>query len=531
MKSSYSCMYLVPIEIYEKLLDCLDSKDVKIVGDLNRAVIGNDDGAFPNLPPPPPGYPFPFMPFGLGDGGSDGGSEMGGGPDNDTLLNPVPGTSGHLPLPDSTTQSAEASSNILPHSSVPTIAEQVTKASGNNLPLASSTLAGSLRRDGEIVVRPGRSLVNVNLPNAFPSRLDDQGVVSTTSLNSNTQNGQLMEGYVCRFCGARLASPDDLIQHIREKHRNYFSKQIDVPNTNVFSTQVQANMANMAADVMEVDNSDRRDEVFNFSARPTNPKQPEQVPEKSKRKGRKKGGDNESSVPAKRTADSTTAEIWSKKSKRGDSKGSEGDSEIIIPNHETLDNYDDIAVAVEICSLCDAEFDRKSSLLRHIKNIHGADVNYSQIKTQGIKRKELASASEPSPKALKKHKGESFLHRCPLCTFVFVKEEALFRHVKNVHGADKNMRQIAPQGQKRKLYNYSCFICSHVFKSQKDLDRHMTLSHKPANNGGKSKIPCQFCSKIFGSQKMLNNHLSLSHKHDVKKNGKEVKANYKKWSK
>ena len=58
MKSCFSCMYLVPVEIYEKLLDCIDSNDVRTIENLNRSEIGNEFGAFPDLPPPPPPSPF-----------------------------------------------------------------------------------------------------------------------------------------------------------------------------------------------------------------------------------------------------------------------------------------------------------------------------------------------------------------------------------------------------------------------------------------------------------------------------------------
>jgi hypothetical protein len=46
-------MYLVPIDIYNKLLDVIDEREKRKIDDLNRNQVGNEDGAFPNLPPPP----------------------------------------------------------------------------------------------------------------------------------------------------------------------------------------------------------------------------------------------------------------------------------------------------------------------------------------------------------------------------------------------------------------------------------------------------------------------------------------------
>ena len=56
-KSAYSCMFLVPKEIYEKLVSIIDKRDNLLLEKLNKPEpeVGNDDGAFPNLPPPPDG--------------------------------------------------------------------------------------------------------------------------------------------------------------------------------------------------------------------------------------------------------------------------------------------------------------------------------------------------------------------------------------------------------------------------------------------------------------------------------------------
>lgn len=51
-KSSYSCMYLVPTEIYEKLIKSIDERDGATLLKLNNARVGNENGAFPMLPPP-----------------------------------------------------------------------------------------------------------------------------------------------------------------------------------------------------------------------------------------------------------------------------------------------------------------------------------------------------------------------------------------------------------------------------------------------------------------------------------------------
>ena len=60
--SPYACMYLVTKEVYDKLLLCIDERDKKKIAQLNRNEVGNENGAFPNIPPPPPPIPPPPPP-------------------------------------------------------------------------------------------------------------------------------------------------------------------------------------------------------------------------------------------------------------------------------------------------------------------------------------------------------------------------------------------------------------------------------------------------------------------------------------
>jgi len=52
-KSQYSCMYLVPPEIYTRLLDSADAREKIKVQELNTVEVGNENGAFPSLPDTP----------------------------------------------------------------------------------------------------------------------------------------------------------------------------------------------------------------------------------------------------------------------------------------------------------------------------------------------------------------------------------------------------------------------------------------------------------------------------------------------
>jgi len=52
-RSQYSCMYLVPPEIYTRLLDSADAREKIKVQELNTVEVGNENGAFPSLPDTP----------------------------------------------------------------------------------------------------------------------------------------------------------------------------------------------------------------------------------------------------------------------------------------------------------------------------------------------------------------------------------------------------------------------------------------------------------------------------------------------
>ena len=60
--SPYACMYLVTKEIYDKLILNIDERDKQKIAQLNRNEVGNENGAFPDIPPPPPPIPPPPPP-------------------------------------------------------------------------------------------------------------------------------------------------------------------------------------------------------------------------------------------------------------------------------------------------------------------------------------------------------------------------------------------------------------------------------------------------------------------------------------
>lgn len=101
-----------------------------------------------------------------------------------------------------------------------------------------------------------------------------------------------------------------------------------------------------------------------------------------------------------------------------------------------------------LCDLCDIAFSNKKSFERHKKNIHSTDKDYVSWLPQGVKRKNNEDKSYQQTKKFSK-----FLHKCKLCPHTFSKENALIRHIKNLHSANEKYISELEQGEKRKRVN------------------------------------------------------------------------------
>jgi len=88
-KSQFSCMYLVPPEIYKRLLDTADAREKVKVQELNAPEVGNEIGAFPSLPNTPDYDANTSQDNNDGDDGDDyGGDDDGDGGDDGGRYDP-----------------------------------------------------------------------------------------------------------------------------------------------------------------------------------------------------------------------------------------------------------------------------------------------------------------------------------------------------------------------------------------------------------------------------------------------------------
>ena len=105
------------------------------------------------------------------------------------------------------------------------------------------------------------------------------------------------------------------------------------------------------------------------------------------------------------------------------------------------------------CKLCPASFNTQKAHDRHLKNIHNTDSNYKSEDIQGLKRKVNDTSGNIIEKGALKKKQLIHFFKCKLCSTNFKDKKNLDRHLKNIHKTDENYKYNLPQGMKRKNVN------------------------------------------------------------------------------
>ena len=614
-KSSFSCMYLVTKEIYDKLLSCIDERDVNKIGELNRNEIGNENGAFPQIPPPPPHPPQP-PPFHPNDSYSDD-DDMGGndgGPDDQEV--PRPSTSRidaqtprsrHSSSTDTASEGPNSYYNmdfdgnylgnqqstlqqstplqLIPDNTVLARNEDVnfdnihslqqTNLSSENRrrvtfqdPISSTAISSVIHNPSENISHRSKKVKkthltnliknsNNNLPLSFPIPLQINRIPPPPYVFSN--HSQNIPGISQEILPSITyesppsitnqilpsithESPASITQRIVPSitYEGESSNQI-LPSITHQSPQIVPSITNRIVPSITYEgtsspqpqivpdlrtfippDSDWLNRIYNSPTSSENSEnfQPEiLIIRKGKNKGKFHCSLCDKFFPTKifnnhmkkshPKPDSTTALTSNYESWAGDGNNiptiSRGDvemSNVIIPSNLPENPYIDSTLSVVdnlICKLCKNKFSSEKSLVRHIKNIHEADLNYSSFNHQGTKRKvsETNDSISAYGKAITK-KMKTFFYNCKLCSFTFSDNNALKRHIKNIHDSSENYKYRLPQGSKRKLetIEYKCELCPFTFKAKKNLDRHIKNIHSANLNyvqldpqGEKRKFP------------------------------------------
>lgn len=491
-KSSYSCMYLVPKDIYEKLLQVIDERENRQLRKLN--VIGNEEGAFPNLLPGPPG-----------------------GPD-------WPGPGG---------RSYESENNSRAEDPYPSHAVSEDDSPDAPQPFNYSDSSSS---------RSDVNMVSVGSAGANVDRVSPPGLSETAPTAKKFR-------HICDLCWAAFQNRKDYETHRRDHYRrmgdliihNYDS----LPSTGIVRTDIDSNskLAQLPAPSKNLESSVEYTDGPNLpSVSPTViPTQKNDDWVQLDYDGQ--DADNESSgSELELSIQDLICHLCSKqftnlkllkkhlyycKKKNCSAKLKQRKKTSVkarnirkmktnlkIAAKHTLKTSDsNQKVGLNFikqfqCAYCPFTFSVKNSLDRHLLNAHEISNNGAPLFSQGEKRDaEKANLKNHNPtKVLKtepyicnlcglvlksrlllkshlvnKHKHKSTkdgnLFSCSICKTFFSAERMLVRHLLNIHECDKNYKSVKPQGVKRTKSHLSCHECSEKFAMLFDLENHVKKKH------------------------------------------------------
>lgn len=496
-KSAYSCMYLVPKEIYEKLLNLIDERENRQLCKLNP--VGNEDGAFPNL------LMDPF------DGPGRSGPEDGYG--SSDFNRPASASTPEQPQP-----SRQISETGLPRAPDPFI-YQNSDSGSSDVTMASIESAGSAYKGRNVP-----SVANIT---------EKIGQVNTPS----TSNAVKKFKYVCEMCWASFQNRKDYDTHRREHYRHEGNLIIygheGQPSTGILRSDVDLDQSNAvqppshspspvtAAIRTNGLDSTGAQELRNYFTHKLDNRDTDADDESSSGAGndhachlcakqffslnllkkhlyycRKKSKVRKNTRPTK-VANSKAMKSTLKITAR----------QVPKPKKSSLNfNPNSVSIAAFRCPFCPFTFSIKNSLERHMLRAHQIDSRGSSLYPQGEKRNvEKANLMEPNPSKvlkiepyrcdvcnlpmkskfqLKTHKENKHkkikggnLFQCNICSTIFSGEKSLIRHLANIHECDKNYKSLMPQGVKRTRSHLRCSECSKKFAMLFDLESHVKEKH------------------------------------------------------
>ena len=485
-------MYLVTKEIYDKLLTCLDVKDKKKVVDLNNQEIGNELGAFPQLPPPPPPLPPPQPPAPPPPPSPDFMNDD----SNDYHMPNTPydyGDDDEWPrLERPNTPSPDIPNDPFYH------------PNGINLQDYS---------DGE-------GYIDDDIPSNFDQAFGPDSVLRTP-LKKGLKDSKKKKGKkniipTHKFDKPHQPAPgQDRTDSDTPKPSTsgYVMNSQNTPPTSTHSTFKQAgSVKNIACGLcQETFQTYRAFHNHELSEHTSNKSVKTSLSKQLKHKGR-----NNKSVKLDLGDISKEYDNWGRKQdiKMTPSSG----DDVLIPNIAEMGDLDDITV--KICQLCKTSFNTTTALNRHLKNVHECNPDYYYTLEQGKKRKlSDVKFKEFLGPPLKKRPSE-FLYKCTLCSFTFKDETSRNRHMKNIHDTINHVYML-PQGVKRKHDDYlTCKICSSAFEKKSLYIKHVKSHNNKTRNESMTKP-----DKVKKETKSRED--SLTEKKQVM--GKKKKTAYEHW--
>ena len=442
-------MYLITKEIYDKLLLSIDERDKKKIALLNRHEVGNENGAFPQVPPPPPPPPPPQPPRRPSTLDDDMDDTMDFAPNTSPPDTPGGDREFHFPGEDNYIDD-EISSNA------------------NNLYIDRfpSTHKQNLVHNQDFVEPrpPANNLYIDRLPSTHRQNLiPNQDFVETSntsmqpkpSTSKKTDNKTLIKKSKKPILYKNIPQAKEVpFEIINSTNQNDTPMPPPAPETNLTQNLTQA-LGNKIKQSNKCQICD-----LQFQSRVAILKHRKEVHPKQTKTRKKRL----IVLPVLKAEKEKKYGNWSK--------------DAVIPNTEG--DSDDIAV--QECKLCNTEFNKHNALIRHLAAIHDCSADYVPFREPANKRK-ISQTAFPYSKTPKKKFGKHF-YKCKLCSFTFAGEDALNRHTENIHdilNIDGVNKYALPKGIKRKELAetevFKCTICFTDFENKSYYISHLRLKH------------------------------------------------------
>jgi len=539
-KSAYSCMFLVPKEIYEKLVQVIDERDNLQLEKLNRFAVGNTDGAFPNLPPGPggggpdhpdsdsdpqqpgPGSPGgsipPPQPFNYYSSGDDDDDDS---PPDSFRLSPELPSGDRSNARHNNVNEGPSGANNQPTGSANKkrfrfLCDMCGASFQNNRDLKSHKRA-HFQQMGNAIIYGNNLPLPVTSDSVPDHRSSPQAMLSQharNSVNDLRSNPRAMMGQ--HVPALNVAGGNPRSNNITRELQNIDADD-EMSDSEPESNSSPGNCPLCLKAFKDVKSLNRhffycrKDKSLKKIAYSRKNTVPGRIVTSSDRKSKKQFESWHAYKKKNSIAKIPQADVVSDIESISTDEGSDSDSDI----------------AALQCSLCSFVFSKKKALERHMLNVHDVEKDGAYTKPKGEKR-------DVSAAKLKNYNPKKVLrtlksNKCQLCNLVLKNKEQLNRHLLKSH-----------QNQQKALAGnslFTCKLCNHIFSKQNSLNRHLlnihscTPDYKNLNVKGvkrknkDSSLPCSWCDEKFKVLFDLEKHVKEKHP-DVKKS---VDGKYRSW--
>ena len=177
-----------------------------------------------------------------------------------------------------------------------------------------------------------------------------------------------------------------------------------------------------------------------------------------------------------------------------------------LENHYSTHSHDKLFE----CKECNAKYKHKNSVYTHYKRCHSGKRDSVCV---------ACDAGFQSKVLLRKHiknVHSSVLYSCARCPRKFLLQKYLSKHlVKHEKGNMEDVKEnVLEDTSKEENSKIQCLMCSSIFRTSHHLKMHMN-KHR---NKEDIMISCEKCTKTFKWRQSLLRHIRIEHKQEIEEN-------------